>query len=347
MAWDDSKGTGSELTATEWNNHVTFIKSGISGTGTAGTLKNDIAELNYISGLTLQASGGIAIATNISGTNVYGKTKVESITFSGTNVYGKTLVQADTLLGDVVVSGLVISGGATNLGTTATTNLTVTGSVNASAEVFGTTISGTNVYGKTLVQADTIRGDVAISGGTFAGTTIAGTDISGTNLYAKTTIQGDNVVGDVVVSGLVISGGNSALGNLTSTDTTVTGELDHKKSFTAEAAFTNGGVGYYTSNSAFDLTDADAGSTSTSLLAMATATIASGAAGNFLLRGRVFNGAWTFTAGDIVYLGTDPGSPTATAPSGGGDTVRVIGYALAGSELYFDPDKSWVTVSGA
>ena len=51
------------------------------------------------------------------------------------------------------------------------------------------------------------------------------------------------------------------------------------------------------------------------------------------------------TAGAIYYASTTAGGITTTAPSGSGDIVRIIGYALSTTELFVDPDKTYVEIA--
>ena len=48
--------------------------------------------------------------------------------------------------------------------------------------------------------------------------------------------------------------------------------------------------------------------------------------------------------GDVLYVSTTAGDTTATAPSGSGDIVRVIGYCLDASngQIWFNPDNTFV-----
>jgi hypothetical protein len=101
---------------------------------------------------------------------------------------------------------------------------------------------------------------------------------------------------------------------------------------------------YLGSNSKWLLTDANAASTSTSLLGIClaggvdtnTTTVALG--GSF-----VRDDTWNWTPGAILYVGTTPGSITATAPSGTDDVIRVIGYAVTADVIWFSPSEAWIT----
>lgn len=88
--------------------------------------------------------------------------------------------------------------------------------------------------------------------------------------------------------------------------------------------------------------DASAASTGTSLLGIATAAVASGMSGKFLVQG-LYN-TTGLTLGDVMYLSTTAGAFTATAPSSSTEVVRVIGYATSTTQLFFDPSKEWSIV---
>lgn len=103
--------------------------------------------------------------------------------------------------------------------------------------------------------------------------------------------------------------------------------------------FAAGSLGVVTATGVV-LADADAESTIKGLLVMAPVAVAAGAKGEFVLRG-----AYTttgLTAGATYYASQTAGAYTATAPTATGTQVRPVGYALSATELYFDPDKTYV-----
>ncbi len=51
-----------------------------------------------------------------------------------------------------------------------------------------------------------------------------------------------------------------------------------------------------------------------------------------------------FTIGAPLYISNTAGELTNTAPSGSDDYVRVVGYALSTSNIYFCPDNTWVKI---
>ena len=61
-----------------------------------------------------------------------------------------------------------------------------------------------------------------------------------------------------------------------------------------------------------------------------------------MLQGVVAKGSHGLTPGAPIYLSTTAGAMTNTAPTGNGEFVRIIGYALDADTIYFDPDKTFV-----
>jgi hypothetical protein len=58
-------------------------------------------------------------------------------------------------------------------------------------------------------------------------------------------------------------------------------------------------------------------------------------------------GVWTttgLTAGDVYYVSTTLGGITNVAPSGTGDIVRIVGYALSTTLLFLSPDNTYIEV---
>ena len=98
------------------------------------------------------------------------------------------------------------------------------------------------------------------------------------------------------------------------------------------------------------LADADAVSTSSTLLVVALSTNANL---GLLLRGTiVLKTTPGASVGQPIYLSTTAGQAQAAAPTGTGDVVRVLGYQLTPNEegdnvnvCYFNPDNTWVELT--
>ena len=93
----------------------------------------------------------------------------------------------------------------------------------------------------------------------------------------------------------------------------------------------------YFSGTNWDETDADAEATSNKMLGISIGTT-----------DILTHGIWTttgLTAGDIYYVSITEAGITNIKPSGTGDIVRVVGYALSTTELYFDPAKTFIEIN--
>ena len=126
------------------------------------------------------------------------------------------------------------------------------------------------------------------------------------------------------------------------TDGTFQGDVVY---FGGTTSMTTGAIYHYKSDGTWELADADAAANCDGLLAVAL-----GAASNtngMLLRGMVTLDHDPGAVGDVLFLSTTGGDCSATAPSGNGDIIRVIGYCLDASngQIWFNPDNTFVEVS--
>lgn len=72
-----------------------------------------------------------------------------------------------------------------------------------------------------------------------------------------------------------------------------------------------------------------------------------GESGKMLLRGTIRDATYfgSVAMGDILYLSdATAGSYVTTAPSGSGDIVQIVGFAIAANYIYFNPDYTYVEV---
>ena len=88
-------------------------------------------------------------------------------------------------------------------------------------------------------------------------------------------------------------------------------------------------------------TDADTGTKNILGLALGTSPTSDG----ILLNGIYHSASHGFTVGLPLYISTTGGEMTTTAPSGSGDYVRVVGYAIDANHIYFCPDNTWIEIS--
>jgi hypothetical protein len=144
--------------------------------------------------------------------------------------------------------------------------------------------------------------------------------------------------GDLELDSLVMAGSIELEDGLTLADVTGSGLIIP---VTVDTAGWVGSLMCLAADGHWDLADADALATSRMVgISLATGT----GAKKILLKGFVRNDLWGFTAGDIVYNHVTPGGIGSTAPSGSGDIVKVIGYAIHAKIIYVDPSPDFAEV---
>lgn len=90
---------------------------------------------------------------------------------------------------------------------------------------------------------------------------------------------------------------------------------------------------------------ADVSGTSQGMLVITSVDIANGAAGGCIISGQL-TGFTGLTPGAIEYLSNDTaGAMEETATTTTGEIMRIMGYALSSSVLYFNPDKTYIELS--
>ena len=95
---------------------------------------------------------------------------------------------------------------------------------------------------------------------------------------------------------------------------------------------------YIDSNGKLDETDADAAGTMPAIgVALEANSSGSDAEVKVLLQGIFRDESYSFTPGEDLFIGTNLGEITATAPSGTGDFVQKVGVALTAKTIYFNP----------
>ena len=115
--------------------------------------------------------------------------------------------------------------------------------------------------------------------------------------------------------------------------------------FGGTTSMTTGRIYHYKSDGTWELADPADVSTSDGLLAVALG--AASDTDGMLLRGMVTMSFDPGSVGDVLYLSLTAGRCEATAPSGSGDIVRIVGYCLDASngQIWFNPDNTFVEVA--
>ena len=112
---------------------------------------------------------------------------------------------------------------------------------------------------------------------------------------------------------------------------------------TAGEALVRDDLCYFATNGKLYKTDADNDKTCKGLLMIATETIAADAAGVFCVQG--FFETTGFAPGDIIYVSTESGTWQNYAPYGSGDVVRIIGYGITNTQMFFHPDRTYAEMT--
>jgi hypothetical protein len=91
---------------------------------------------------------------------------------------------------------------------------------------------------------------------------------------------------------------------------------------------------------------ADAAGTSINMLGIALAAVSIGDALNVALPGSfVRDDTFNFTPGLPLYISNTLGAITATKPTGSGNIVRTVGYAMTADVIYFNPSSDYIILA--
>ena len=97
------------------------------------------------------------------------------------------------------------------------------------------------------------------------------------------------------------------------------------------------------SSSAWILSNATNTTAAISMLGIALESKSSGTINISLPGSIVRDDSWSWTPGALLYLAASGGAITATAPSGSGNVIRVVGYAITATTIYFYPEPGYMT----
>ena len=229
--------------------------------------------------------------------------------------------------------------------------LTIAGGTAISTAATGTTVTinhddtssqaTVNNSGSTFIQDVTLDTYGHVTGLTSVTSPAATAESNGIASFPESdfTVAEGGAVTPAAVKTTASSQKYSVTGN---TDGTFQGDVVY---FGGTTSMTTGAIYHYKSDGTWELADADAVANCDGLLAVAL-----GAASNtngMLLRGMVTLDHDPGAVGDVLFLSTTAGDCSATAPSGTGDIIRVIGYCLNASngQIWFNPDGTYVEVA--
>lgn len=272
----------------------------------------------------------------------YGRISVTRGTASNFSYYGLTRAgQIGWSLGINTSNEFIIGTGASGGGVISGVQMTInsSGVLTSPSHIISTSgyiiAQGGGYNGVYMGSPSIVGDDVGVFGG-YGDEVIAALDNSdGTYYYGGTWISCVPGEGTTII-GRVYNQKPASLG------ITTTGEIVKYGTGTTVA----GRLYYLNSSAVWTEADADAVSSSSGMLAIAVGTNPTGE--GMLVRGSArFTGLSSYTAatnGQILYVSGTAGEFTATAPTGTGKVVRVIGYCVDATNdtIYFCPDNTWV-----
>jgi hypothetical protein len=339
---DESSGTMNTIFQ-QWDSNTSDT------TGTWQFQSGDGSGSSLSTAMTLTQAGNLEITGTLTLPNSQTLTASSgNITFSGDITCGDDLFMPSAGVinfnsGDMTITHssnkLTISGGTTTI------NSLELGAADHVIE------DGANILDEndnTLIS--TSGGDIGLGGNLTVGGTITtpsdiihtgdtDTKISfGTNTV---TVTAGNV-NTVVASQEGASITKRKFAKTSNTDGTADGDVVYLGNTTS---MTTGAIYHFKSDGTWELADADSAANCDGLLGVALGS--SSDDNGVLLRGMVTLDHDPGAVGDVLFLSTTAGDATATAPSGNGDIVRVIGYCLDASngQIFFNPDGTFVEVT--
>jgi hypothetical protein len=114
---------------------------------------------------------------------------------------------------------------------------------------------------------------------------------------------------------------------------------------TAGEILAYGNICYYKSDGKFWKADMNASSSASGWLAYSIDTsVAADSSGSFLVKGYARDDSYTWTTGNVLYLGA-AGAASSTAPTGSADVVRIVGYAVDGDNMFFNPGNDYLELT--
>ena len=313
VAIGDTYATWSNLSAIEYGLFVSGSSLFYSG-GTSSISGNAITAVGDISGTTDLYIDGTISATTLIGAHTNADSAVQP---ADTFYIGTTSIAHNRGSAGLTLAGITLT--TPDIGTPSAGVLTNCTALPAAQVAQGTMVSGMVLVAPAL-----------------------GTPASGV-LTNTTGYPGDS---SLVTVGTVTTGtwASNRKFELPNPSVTADGEGDIVY-FGGDIDTTPGAIYFYNADRVWEITDANEVSTSTGLLAVALGDVSSEM--GMLIKGMVTLDTNPGGTSLPIYLSETPGRASVTAPITSGAIVRVLGYTLNEdtSEVWFDPDKTWVELS--
>ena len=175
---------------------------------------------------------------------------------------------------------------------------------------------------------------------------------SGNITFSRPTIlpAGDIITADIADNAITLAKMAGGLGGALSLDASP--DTDHTANGPQTNTLASGysstimDLVYMGSSSKWLEADSDATTTSINLLGIALEAKTDTQAMNVALPGSfVRDDSWSFTPGVPLYVHTTLGAITATKPTGSGDIIRTVGFAVTATYIFFNPSSDYITLA--
>ena len=312
-----------------------------SGDIMTGPLSNEFGFFGNGIGLTNIPTGSIVLTGYVQrvGDTMSGQLVVSNnVTVSGTNQVNMLVVTNAIILQDLAAITNWNQVGQTSIVASlqnATGSLnTAVGSLNTSTGNLNTVVGDLNVSTASL---NTAVGSLNTSTGSL-NTAVANLNVSTASL--NTAVANLNV--STATLNTAVANLNTATNSLNARAVRWDGAVLNKTG-TAGDAIVFSHVYYFGVNGSWSNASAASSATARGMLGLALgSTIATD---GMLVNGPCTN-AWGFNSGSILYLATNANQITAARPTGTNHIVRIVGYAVDASTIFFNPDRTYIEIVG-
>ena len=214
-----------------------------------------------------------------------------------------------------------------------TSNVQITGSLNI--------LGAINAVGDLTVQGNIIAQQYIVSSSVYY---VTESFSSGSHIFGNSLDDTHQFTGSVLITGSsTIRGTQTIAGNTVYTPGTTPAFNGEIVRFGA-GTLAQGQLYFLSSSGTWSL--ANANSTGSSIGMLGIAVGSSPTTDGLLIRGFSVSSSYNYGTGSVVYMATGSGTMTGTSPSSSNHVVRVMGYQTSLSNtIYFDPDKTWVTLA--
>jgi hypothetical protein len=234
---------------------------------------------------------------------------------------------------NLTVSRALVSDGSGKVAV-ATTTSTEIGYVNGVTSAIQTQLDGKQASG-TYVTNVTGTSPIASSGGTTPAISIANAAADGSTKGAAAF----NATNFSAAAGVV-----NTIQDIASPTVNQTAVGMATSIYNAGTTVTVMDLVYLGSSSTWLEASANAASTSGGLLALSLESKNNGQAMKVSLNGSfVRNDSWSWTPGSTLYVSGTSGQITTTQPSATDAVIRVLGFALTATVIYFNPSVDYIT----